>query len=270
MYLTIDNQQYWVRTFGERKGIPIIFLHGFTGTHKTWEPTITQFSTSHWCVVIDLPGHGKTQIDTPITMEEFCDHFVDMLDQLAIEQAHLVGYSMGGRVALSFALLHSKRVDTLTLESATPGLRTHDEQTARQTRDELLACQIETKGIRSFVTYWEELPLFASQKNLTIAVWNRIKKERLSQTPTGLAASLRGMGTGMQPSWWDELANLSVPLLLIVGQLDEKFVMIAKEIKQKYPTAEIHTISQAGHAIHVEQREKFDTIVESFIMRMEE
>lgn len=270
MYLTTNNCNYWMETFGERKGIPLIFLHGFTSTNKTWDPTISVFSKSHWCISLDLPGHGKTEMEKPMRMESFCDDLVNILDQLQIERAHLIGYSMGGRAALSFAILHPSRVYSLSLESASPGLDTIDEQIARQTKDDALADRMEKEGVAAFVAYWEKLPLFSSQKHLPDLVRDRIKEERLSQSPSGLAASLRGMGTGVQPSWWDKLATINKPLLFIVGALDEKFVKIAEEMKQQCENAELVVISDAGHAIHVEQREKFDTIVKDFILRMEE
>ncbi|CQR48206.1 2-succinyl-6-hydroxy-2, 4-cyclohexadiene-1-carboxylate synthase [Paraliobacillus sp. PM-2] len=270
MYLKTTNCKYWVETFGEQRGIPIVFLHGFTGTNKTWEQIIAMLARSHWCVSLDLPGHGKSKMHQPMRMEMFCDDLGCVLDQLQIDQVHLVGYSMGGRAALSFTILHPSRVRTLTLESASPGLDSPDEQLARQTKDEALAERVETEGVVSFVDYWEDLPLFSSQKKLTTTVRDRIRNERLSQSASGLAASLRGMGTGVQPSWWDKLATVAKPILLIVGELDEKFVILANEMKQQCQHAELAMVSNAGHAVHVEQREKFDTIVNDFIIRMEE
>ncbi|MFB1051427.1 2-succinyl-6-hydroxy-2,4-cyclohexadiene-1-carboxylate synthase [Paraliobacillus sp. JSM ZJ581] len=270
MYIKTTNCNYWIEMHGEQSGIPIVFLHGFTSTNKTWERTITTIAKNHWCISLDLPGHGKTEIDRPLKMETFCDDLVSIVDQLQIDSVHLVGYSMGGRAALSFTMLHPNRVQSLTIESASPGLNTIDEQLARQTKDEALAERIETEGIPAFVAYWEQLPLFSTQKKLLATEQSRIKNERLSQSLSGLAASLRGMGTGVQPSWWDKLATITKPMLLIVGELDEKFVMIADEMKQQCKNAELVIVSDAGHAVHVEQKEKFDTIVKDFILRMEE
>ncbi|WP_079710958.1 2-succinyl-6-hydroxy-2,4-cyclohexadiene-1-carboxylate synthase [Paraliobacillus ryukyuensis] len=270
MYLTVSKQQYWLETYGDKEATPVVFLHGFTGSYKTWKETIEMFGGTHWCIAIDLPGHGKSQIDRPIRMETFCDHLAQLLDELAIDKAHFVGYSMGGRTALSFAMLHSERVQSLTLESASPGLESIEEQMARQTKDEALAEEMETQGMAWFVNYWEKIPLFSSQQQLTTVEKRRIKEERLSQTASGLAASLRGMGTGVQPSWWDKLATLTMPVSLIVGEWDKKFVMIAHEMKRHCQPANLHIVSEAGHAIHVEQTEKFATMVKDFITRMEE
>lgn len=271
MYMTINHHEYWVEASGDQnQGVPIVFLHGFTGSSQTWESTINRLRAEHHCITMDLPGHGKTKLSSPIRMEAFCDDLAVLFEQLQIKQAHLVGYSMGGRAALSFAILYPERVYALTLESASPGLDSLDEQLARQTKDEALAEQIEAKGVDWFVSYWENLSLFSSQQMLPTHKRKRIKDERLAHYPEGLASSLRGMGTGVQPSWWDKLATITIPVLLIVGELDSKFVAIAEQMVSRLQYASMQMVVNAGHTVHVEQPEKFDTIVEDFITRMEE
>lgn len=269
MYLTVNDRSYWIEENYEAKGIPLLFLHGFTGSNKTWRDTIESHS-AYRCIALDLPGHGQTKSDDPVRMEDFCDDLALILKQLEVEKVHLIGYSMGGRAALAFTLIHAKMVASLTLESASPGLDSPNEQVARQTKDDSWAEKIERDGVPAFVDQWESLPLFASQQALPQAVKNDIRNERLAQSEKGLASSLRGMGTGKQPSWWDQLATISVPVLLIVGALDEKFVTIAKKMVQRSKTIELHIVSNTGHAVHVEQKQKFDTIVKDFINDMEE
>lgn len=271
MYLTVNDRSYWVEEHGQVKdpGIPLLFLHGFTGSHKTWLDSIDSFS-SYRCIVLDLPGHGQTKLTTPIRMEDFCEDLDLILDQLMVKKAHLIGYSMGGRVALSLSLLYPKKVASLTLESASPGLDSPNEQVARQTKDDSLAERIEKEGVPAFVDQWENMPLFATQQTLPHAVKKEIRNERLAQSEKGLASSLRGMGTGKQPSWWDQLATIAVPVLVIVGELDGKFVAIAKKMAQSSNKIHLHIVSDTGHAVHVEQKEKFDTIVKNFINDMEE
>jgi len=270
MYLTVNKRTYWVEEYGLRTGIPVVFLHGFTGSHATWYDNVASFSTTFRCIALDLPGHGNSVQADPVRMEDFCGDLALLFDELAIEHAHLVGYSMGGRAALSFAVLYPKRVATLTLESASPGLEALHEQVARQTKDDSLAQKIEENGIAAFVEQWENIPLFATQKSMPDQKREKIRAERLAQSERGLAASLRGMGTGKQPSWWDQLATISSPVLLIAGSLDEKFVSIAEKMAINLRNANLHIVSDTGHAVHVEQTEKFDTIVKDFIHKMEE
>ncbi|GGM37012.1 putative 2-succinyl-6-hydroxy-2,4-cyclohexadiene-1-carboxylate synthase [Paraliobacillus quinghaiensis] len=265
MYLTANERRYWVEEIGSSTGTPVVFLHGFTGTRATWYDVIASFSATNRCIALDLPGHGKSTLTDPIRMEDFCEDLALLFEQLAIGQAHLVGYSMGGRAALSFAISYPKRVATLTLESASPGLESSHEQVARQTKDDSLAQKIEENGIIAFVEEWEDLPLFATQKNMSEEKKEKIHAERLAQSERGLAASLRGMGTGKQPSWWDQLATASSPVLLIAGSLDKKFVSIAEKMATNFRNATLHIVPNTGHAVHVEQTEKFGTIVKDFI-----
>lgn len=172
---------------------------------------------------------------------------------MEVEKVHLVGYSLGGRTALSFAMLHPERVVSLTLESASPGLDDEDQRLGRRHRDEKLASWIKANGIHAFVNYWEELPLFSTQATLPEDVQQRIRSERLSQTAEGVAQSLLTMGTGVQPSWWGNLSSLHLPVLLLAGEQDAKFIAINRAMDEHLPVSHLHIVENAGHAIHVEQ-----------------
>ncbi|MBO1914528.1 alpha/beta fold hydrolase, partial [Microvirga sp. 3-52] len=106
-----------------------------------------------------------------------------------------VGYSMGGRIALSYTINHPKRVASLILESSTPGLETERERIERMNKDKILAQKICSEGILSFVEFWEGIPLFDTQKKLSTEQQQKIRTERLSQNAVGLANSLLGIGT---------------------------------------------------------------------------
>lgn len=248
-------------------GEPLLLLHGFTGSGGTWKDfkTILQ---KYKLIMIDIIGHGKT--DSPedpnrYRVEEAADDLKEILRKFDIHQAHFLGYSMGGRLALSFANIYPEYVKSLILESCSPGLKTEEERLARKERDEKLANMIIEKGIPSFVNYWENIPLFESQKSLPLTVKKRMRAERLQNQTLGLANSLRGMGTGVQPSWWNHLENLTVPVLLISGGKDEKFFWIMKEMNNLIPTSIYKVVPEAGHAVHVEQPEIFGKIVDEFL-----
>src|SRR5262249_26017949 len=147
----------------------------------------------------------------------------DLLKALDVPSATWLGYSMGGRLALYLALAYPHIVTTLVLESASPGLATSEARADRIRSDEPLAELIERDGIEAFTAYWESLPLFASQSDSVRAA---LRPVRLKNNAHGLANSLRGMGTGAQPSLWDKLPDLTMPCLVIAGELDTKFVDI--------------------------------------------
>ncbi|WP_409251751.1 2-succinyl-6-hydroxy-2,4-cyclohexadiene-1-carboxylate synthase [Bacillus sp. SCS-153A] len=263
--LYIDGIQYHVEVKG--KGEPIVLLHGFTGDSSTWNE-ILPYLENYKTIAIDLLGHGST--DSPgdpdrYRIEQAVADLKVILDELDIEEVSLLGYSMGGRIALAFTAAYPERVKALILESSSPGLKTVSERRLRVSADKKLADMILSEGLINFVDYWENIPLFSSQKKLSSSKQEEIRLNRLSQNPVGLANSLKGMGTGRQPSYWEALRNLPIKMLFITGELDSKFCRIAKEMENGAQNACIEEIEGAGHALHVEEPEKFGTIVREFL-----
>ncbi|MBE7105844.1 2-succinyl-6-hydroxy-2,4-cyclohexadiene-1-carboxylate synthase [Bacillus cereus] len=270
MKVTLQGVSYEYEVVGS--GEPLLLLHGFTGSMETWRSFIPSWSEQFQVILVDIVGHGKTESPEDVThydIQNVALQMKELLDHLHIENAHVLGYSMGGRLAITMACLYPKYVRSLLLENCTAGLESANERKERREKDERLADKIEQEGTRSFVSMWENIPLFETQKRLAQNVQEAVRKERLANNPTGLANSLRGMGTGAQPSWWKDLQNLKIPVLLLNGESDEKFFRLLKNIEKCIPHANFVKIDGAGHAIHVEQPEKFDTIVKGFLKTMQ-
>ncbi|OZU88541.1 2-succinyl-6-hydroxy-2,4-cyclohexadiene-1-carboxylate synthase [Virgibacillus indicus] len=271
MYYTVNGARYWYEIHG--KGYPLIMLHGFTGSSATWSNFIKNWQEGLQIITVDLPGHGKTRTRYPKTMEECCEDLKDLFDYLGLDEFHLLGYSMGGRTALSFAMIYPKMISSLILESASPGLATEEERKKRTLKDEALAKKLEEEGIEAFVDFWENIPLFQSQKNLPKEVQQEIRHERLSQKVRGLAQSLRYMGTGSQPSWWDRLDQFEKPILLFAGEYDDKFISINKliegHLQGDLQDGGLIVCENSGHAIHVEQPEFFGRMVQTCVFGAE-
>jgi 2-succinyl-6-hydroxy-2,4-cyclohexadiene-1-carboxylate synthase len=265
MFITINHNRYWIEQAG--RGAPLLLLHGFTGSSQTWQSLMKVWSHQFHVISIDLPGHGKTVMNEPFSMESFCLDLTKILATLKLKKVHLLGYSMGGRTALSFTILYPEYVQSLILESASPGLKTEDERQLRIQQDKKLINMLKQKGIEAFVQHWENIPLFASQKKLTKEVQNQLRQKRLQQKTTGLIQSLTFMGTGIQPSWWDKLKEITIPTLLMAGEIDQKFININKEMYKLMPNATLEVVPKAGHTIHVEVPEKFVKIVSDFIIK---
>lgn len=262
--LNIRGIQVNIEIWNDEAEETIVLLHGFTGSIQTWKSVIEYLPSSMKIVAIDLIGHGKTESPTDssrYTMIEQVKDLEEIFHQLDLQSFTLLGYSMGGRVALSYAARFPKRIKKLILESASPGLDSEKEQAIRRRADESLADEIEQKGIEAFVNKWENIPLFESQKKLPIEVQQAIRKERLSQNIIGLANSLRGMGTGAQEPVWKKLIRLPFPVILITGELDEKFNLIAKQMVLHLQDSKHIVVPGVGHSIHVENPEQFATIV---------
>lgn len=261
-----DNLNVYVSSAGS--GQPLILLHGFMGSTHTWDAHVPALSPYYRVITLDLPGHGATDSPDDVahySMARCMDILWSVFEYLKLDKAHLLGYSMGGRVALSFAASHPERIDTLILESASPGLADAAERESRAAADNGLADTIDQDGLDRFVDYWECLPLFASQKLLPESVRADLRTQRLKNNPRGLANSLRGMGTGVQPSLWDALASLDFPTLLIVGELDTKYTDIAKQMVKRLPAAKVALFKGAGHTVHLERPEAFDKRVLEFL-----
>ena len=267
MYHSVNGTRYWYEIHGE--GHPLVMLHGFTGSSATWSNFMENWQTGLQIITVDLPGHGKTRAPHPKTMEECCADLKDLFDYLGLDDFHLLGYSMGGRTALSFAMIYPKMISSLILESASPGLATEDERKQRILKDEALAKKIEQEGIEAFVDFWENIPLFQSQKKLPKEVRENIRAERLSQKERGLAQSLRYMGTGSQPSWWNKLGQLDQPVMLLAGKYDDKFISINNLMEKSLTDGGLIICENAGHAIHVEQPEFFGKMVKTCIFTTE-
>jgi 2-succinyl-6-hydroxy-2,4-cyclohexadiene-1-carboxylate synthase len=269
MNMVIDGVRYHIQVYGDGSR-PLVLLHGFTGDFTTWTSFSNSFRKDSKVIIPDIIGHGKTESPDVLSryqIESAASDVKKILDKMEIKQVDLLGYSMGGRLALTFALLFPDRVRKLILESASPGLATESERELRRMKDTELAHFISEQGVSSFVDYWEEIPLFSTMKRLPSAVLQKIRGQRLNNSPAGLSNSLLGMGTGSQPSWWDKLDILTCEVLLLTGEQDKKFCDIAEKMKNKLKNCTWMVINDSGHAIHVEEPEKFGTIVSDFLSK---
>jgi 2-succinyl-6-hydroxy-2,4-cyclohexadiene-1-carboxylate synthase len=251
------------------QGPVLLLLHGFTGSAQNWAGLQRALAVEARTIALDLPGHGESSAPADASrygMAAVAADLYALLDHLEIARAHLLGYSMGGRLALYLAVRHPGRWRSLILESASPGLATTAEREARVQQDEALAAFIEAEGIAAFVARWEALPLFASQKQLPPDVQQAHRTGRLANRAQGLAGSLRGMGTGVQPSLWAELGGLALPALLIAGAEDRKFVGIGRRMVSQLPRAKLVLVSDAGHTVHLEQPQAYADRVRQWLV----
>ncbi|MGG3643661.1 2-succinyl-6-hydroxy-2,4-cyclohexadiene-1-carboxylate synthase [Bacillus gobiensis] len=262
-----DGVTYELYDNNKKSAETILFFHGFTGSAKSWEPMEPLLSDKR-IIRISLLGHGGT--DSPVDSKRYSAHrqaqdLLELIKSLQLHKVCLIGYSMGGRLALYFSMLYPGRVSRLILESSSPGLMSLHERKARIAQDRKLADLLVNEGLSKFVDYWGNIPLFDSQKRLPIRVRNQQQTERLNNNPIGLANSLSGFGTGAQPSLWEKLHELKIPVLLITGQLDEKFCRINKKLDKKLENSCLQIFEHAGHTVHLECPEAFGKLVNEFV-----
>ena len=256
-----------VRRRGPRVGTPLVLLHGFTGSGEFWLPVAHALPGRH-CVVPDLPGHGGTDAPLPAwRVDEAADALAALLDRMGVDRCALAGYSMGGRLALGFALRHPQRIAALALIGASPGIASADERTARASADLELAASIERDGIDAFAQRWEALPLFATQSALAPALREAMRAQRRAQDPARLAAALRAFSTGWQPPVHAALGALRMPVLVMAGALDTRYAAIGAEMARSIPGASLSVVAGAGHAVPLERADACALEIENFLAR---
>jgi 2-succinyl-6-hydroxy-2,4-cyclohexadiene-1-carboxylate synthase len=254
-------------TDGDPATPPLLLLHGFTGSARSWEAHVPTLAAHYRLLRPDLPGHGATPAITPAdcSMETTARQLVHIIETVLTPPVTLLGYSMGGRLALYTALEYPGLVHSLILESASPGIADDSERQPRRAADDALAQRILDHGMAVFVDEWERLPLFASYARLPEATRAALRQARLANDPAGLANSLRGMGTGAQPSLWGRLPALACSVLLMTGADDGKFTAIARQMTPALPRAEHVVIPACGHTPHLEQPAAFVDAVQNFM-----
>jgi 2-succinyl-6-hydroxy-2,4-cyclohexadiene-1-carboxylate synthase len=223
----------------------VVLLHGFTHTGASWDPVVAALGESYRALAPDIRGHGSRSELEPVTLAAVLAD----LDRLAPPLFTLAGYSMGGRIALHAAISFPTRIDRLVLIGASPGIAEAAEREARRADDDALAVEIEGLDIEAFARRWAQTPVLAGQP---AAVAEFVHADRLRNRPAGLARALRGLGTGVLPSLWDRLAEITVPVRLVVGERDPKFSAIARDMAAALPDASVVVVPGAGHAVHLE------------------
>jgi 2-succinyl-6-hydroxy-2,4-cyclohexadiene-1-carboxylate synthase len=233
----------------------IVFLHGFTNTGASWDPVVAALGERYRSIAPDIRGHGSASEARPVLLEAVIEDVAGLAPDDGFE---LVGYSMGGRIALHVALALPDRVKRLVLIGASPGLATERERAARRRVDEQLADGIERMDIETFADRWARTPVLADQPS---GVAEAARIDRLRNTPEGLAAALRALGTGALPPVWNRLGELRMPTMLIVGGRDERFQAVAVRMAGKIGHAEVAIVAGAGHAVHLEAPEEVARLI---------
>ncbi|MFN6568464.1 2-succinyl-6-hydroxy-2,4-cyclohexadiene-1-carboxylate synthase [Dendronalium sp. ChiSLP03b] len=252
----------------------IFFLHGFMGNIQEFDEVIELLADDFSYLTLDLPGHGKTQVlggDEDYTMANTAKALVNLLNELKITQCFLVGYSMGGRLALYLALHFPERFPKVVLESASPGLATEVERLKRVKQDAQIARKLARSVTKSdfatFLLNWYNQPIFGfinKHPNFDCML-----ESRLQNHPGELTKSLKFMGTGSQPSLWEKLKNHTVPLLLLVGEYDAKFININTKMAKILKFAQVKLINNSAHNIHFENTLEFVQNLREFLTKQQ-
>ena len=244
------------------EGTPVTLLHGFTQSGRSWHEIVSLMPTGWKWVLPDLRGHGATRVQAgaPYTMDACTKDLERLWDSLGISRTHLVGYSMGGRLALHVAATRPERLLSLMTIGAHAGLDEEAREGRRQA-DEALAQRIETDGLEAFVNYWSSLAMFEGLERRGPSFVAQVRAARMENQVAGLAASLRGMGAGSMRPVWHELNRVSASSTFVAGQLDHGYAASARRLAGSVPNGRVVIVQRAGHTVHQERPEAFSRLL---------
>jgi 2-succinyl-6-hydroxy-2,4-cyclohexadiene-1-carboxylate synthase len=229
----------------------LVLLHGFTGSPASFESLSAELPNRK-IVAPALLGHA----DAPLTSRSW-DQEIDRLADILRADAErgpirLVGYSMGGRIALGLLARHPSIASSAVLIGASPGIADENEREARRKQDELRARMIDSEGLSTFIEAWEREPIFQTQRALPPEVQAKHRAIRLSHLGKGLAASLRVLGQGVMPNLWPVLREIDRPVTLVVGSEDSKLRHVATRMGAELPRSRLIVVPGVGHDVVLE------------------
>ena len=258
MQIHIGEYYYGVTVMGTGK--PLVCFHGFSESGSTWDGIKVQ---GYRLIRIDSMGHGRSARPMELQPYELLQMLSDLhkvIYAVAGERYALMGYSMGARLALLYALEYPHEVTHLILESGSVGIEDEGGRQDRYVADQGLAERIRAHDITWFSETWAKLEIFRTQQGLPTKVQQQIRGRRLLNSPHALAFTLEGSGQGTMPYVGHRLSELTMPICYISGELDAKYTAIGA----KY-FGDVHRIvPQVGHNVHVEAPEAYRQILEPF------
>ena len=229
----------------------VTLLHGFTLAGASWDDLVSRMPADWSFLTPDLRGHGRART-APCTMDDCAADLQELWDHLGVERSHVVGYSMGGRLALHVAVNLPERTRSLLTIGAHAGLE-GEVRMARRAADGALADRIEREGVEAFVRYWESLPMFEGLGRRQPQLATALHDLRLGNTAAGLAASLRDMGAAAMEPLWADLYTIEIPSTFVAGAEDTAFVAHARHLAGMVVRSRTEVVLESGHSVPFEQ-----------------
>jgi 2-succinyl-6-hydroxy-2,4-cyclohexadiene-1-carboxylate synthase len=227
----------------------VVLLHGFSGTHRAWDGVVARLDQERYLPrALDLPGHGDAaDAERPITFARCVEHVLAR----SPERFVLGGYSLGGRIALHIALTAPERVSRLVLVSTSAGIKDPAERAQRRLADNRLAEELESIPFEDFIERWRTQPLFADEPR---EVGVLAREEQRPNRAEARAAGRRGLGTGEMDPLWGRLPELRMPVTVLVGDRDAKYLALGERMVELLPEAGLLLVP-GGHGLPLENPE---------------
>ncbi len=254
-------------------GVPILFIHEFGGNHGSWEPQLRHFSRRHRCLTYAARGYPPSQVPPDPASYSQAIAVADaiaVLDGLGIAQAHIVGLSMGGFATLHFGLARPDRALSLTVAGAGYGAEKQFEAYFRGVSLEV-ADRFERLGAAAFAPIYAQGASRVQFQAKDPRGWREFADRLATHSSTGAAFTMRGV-QAQRPSLWDlehELARMTVPTLVMVGDEDDHCLQPGLFLKRTIPACGLAVLPKTGHTLNLEEPGLFNTLLAEFIAQVE-
>jgi pimeloyl-ACP methyl ester carboxylesterase len=253
-------------------GNAVIFVHEFAGDHRSWEPQMRYFSRRYRCIAYNARGYPPSDVpDEPskYSQERARDDVIAVLDHLGVQEAHVVGLSMGGFATLHVGLAHPQRARSLVIAGCGYGAQPGDEERFRA-ECEAAAAAFETEGAQAFLRYAAG-PTRLRFRDKNPRGWQAFADQLAGHSPRGAALTQRGvqMRRPMLYQLVDGMKRIDVPTLVMTGDEDDPCLEASLLLKRSIRTAGLVVLPRAGHTINIEDPEAFNAAVADFLAAVE-
>jgi len=265
MYIKGNKSKLFISKDRDLNDAPLLFIHGFTGSHKSW--TNIRASLNYPSIVIDIPGHGKSifnRLDDEYYFNDFTNELYLALLHMNIKKIHICGYSLGGRLALCFAAKYPELIESLFLESTTIGFEPGDEKKICFENDKKLSSLIEKDYIK-FIEKWNNKSLFIEQKNRNLEEFNHQNDIRQSHNNMQLSHSLRTFSKGNMPYMLHQFQKFNFPITIINGKDDIKYIKEGRIMLNLNNNAKQYIVNDASHNVHLENNDFYSELIYNHI-----
>jgi pimeloyl-ACP methyl ester carboxylesterase len=262
-----DGVRLYVEETGA--GVPILFIHEFSGDCRSWEPQVRSFSRRYRCITYNARGYPRS--DVPAAVESYSQDIavadaLAVLDALEIATAHVVGLSMGGFCALHFGLQHPDRALSLVVAGAGYGAQP-DRIQAFKEESEIVARAWADQGSAAVAPRMAVGPARVQFQNKNPRGWAEFAEQLAGHDNAGASLTMLGVQRN-RPSLYalaEPLRGLTVPTLVLVGDEDEGCLEPALMLKRTIPTAGLCVLPKTGHTANLEEPDTFNRVLEDFI-----
>lgn len=251
------------------RGTPLLFIHEFAGDHRSWEPQVRYFARRYRCITYAARGYPPSEVpDDPeaYSQDRAVADAITVLDAYEVDQAHVIGISMGGFCALHLGLQHPRRARSLTLAGTGYGAQP-DRQEAFRKECGVIADAFDQEGAAEVAKRYAVGPARVQFQNKDPRGWREFTAHLAGHSDVGSALTMRGV-QAQRPSVYaltDELRDMAVPTLIITGDEDDGCLEPDLMLKRTLPNAGLAIVPRTGHTINLEEPEAFNRLVSDFL-----